>query len=76
MTMPKSVRREPQKFTVDEFLRGETGLPEKIELERGIIGPYSDDGIRTLLANWGADKVVAVTGPEIWRAALKAFEQH
>ena len=27
-----------------------------------------------LLANWGADRVIAVTGPAVWREALVAFE--
>ena len=72
--MPKTMRREPQKLTVDEFFSADAGLPEKIELDRGTIGPYSDAGIQTLLANWGADKVIAVTGPDVWREALAALE--
>ena len=70
--MPKAVKRKPQKITVDEFLYGDTGLPEKMELDGGMIGPFSDRGKLTLLANWGVDKVTRLTGPEIWREALAA----
>src|SRR5262249_25064937 len=51
--MPKTVQRKPQKVTVDELLDyEETGMPEKMELIGGVIGPFSDRGKLTLLANW------------------------
>ena len=73
--MSKSVKRQPQKFSADEFLRGDLGLPERTELVKGMIGPFSDEGMRTLLANWGVDKIIEVTGPGIWREALAAQER-
>ena len=73
--MPKTLTRAPQRFTVDEFLSEDADLPHKMELINGVIGPYSDAGKLTLLANWGADKIVALTGPEIWREALAALEK-
>ena len=72
--MIKRVLRQPQIFAVDEYLSDDAGLPEKMELWDGMIGPYSDDGIQTMLANWGADKVIQVTGPDVWRAAQKAID--
>ncbi len=72
--MPKFLKREPQPFTVDDYFAADNGLPEKIELWDGMIGPYGDAGVQTMLANWGADRVVAVTGPEVWREALAAYE--
>ena len=73
--MPKALQRKPQRFTVDEMFAADTGLPEKVELWNGIIGPYSDNGKRSLLANWGADEIVKLTGPDIWREALAALEK-
>ena len=73
--MPKSVTRKPQKFTVDEYLSEDTGLPEKIELWDGEIGPYSDAGMLSMLANWGADRIIAATGPDVWREALAARDK-
>lgn len=70
--MPKSLQRHQQKFTVDDYYSA--SLPEKIELWHGVIGPYSDDGKRSLLANWGADEIIRLTGPEIWWEALAAGE--
>ena len=72
--MPKSVKRAPQPLTVDEFFAEDTGLPEKIEMCDGMIGPYSDAGLQTMVANWGADRIIAVTGPEVWREALRAYD--
>lgn len=74
--MSKLVRCEPQPVTADEFLSDGSGLPEKIELVQGVIGPYSDAGKLTLLANWGADDVMRLTGPEIWRAALATYDKN
>jgi hypothetical protein len=71
--MPNVLRR-PQSVTKAAFLSPESGLPEKIEYVRGEIGPFDDRGIATLLANWGADRVIAVTGPEVWREALSAHD--
>ena len=45
-------------------------LPEKLELIDGEIGPFSDAAQLAMLANWGADKIVALTGPDVWREAL------
>ncbi len=73
--MLKPVSRSPQQFTVDEYFSPLTDLPEKIELIDGEIGPYSDAAKLALLANWGADKIVALTGTDLWLetiAALKA----
>jgi len=73
--LSKRVRREPQKFTVQEFLFGDVGLLEKVELVNGEIGPYSDAGKLTLLANWGADEIIRLTGPQLWRETLAAFDK-
>lgn len=72
--MPRQVQRQPQLMTAREFLSAEAALPERIELVRGAIGPYGDEGMRTLLANWGADRVIEVTGPEVWCEALAAYD--
>jgi hypothetical protein len=73
--MPKQLTRAPQRFTVDEYFSEDAGLPEKMELWDGEIGPYSDAGKQTLLANWGADEIIRLTGPEIWREALAALDR-
>lgn len=70
--MPKTLKRESQGFTVNEYFSPDTDLPEKMELWDGIIGPFSDAAKLALLANWGADKIVDLTGPEIWREATAA----
>ena len=70
--MPKILKRAAQKFTVDEVYSDDTDLPEKMELRNGVIGPFSDKAKRALLANWGADKILKLTGPEIWREAIEA----
>ena len=74
--MARKVERRPQAVSASEFLSAENGLPEKMELVRGQIGPFSDTGIVTLIANWGADRVIAATGPEIWREALAARDKN
>jgi hypothetical protein len=71
--VPKMIRREAQLVSKAEFFSAELGLPEKVELDHGVIGPYSDAGKLTLLANWGADDIIRLTGPEIWREALEHF---
>ena len=71
----KQVHREPQEITAEEFLHANLGLPEKIELVDGLIGPISDHGMQTLLANWGADRILRVTGSEVWREALAALDK-
>ena len=71
--MPNPMTRNPQPITVKEFLSEENPLPEKVELVRGVIGPYSVAGKLTLLANWGADDILRVTGPDVWRDALAAL---
>jgi hypothetical protein len=73
--MPKPLTRQPRKFTVDEYFSDDTDLPEKMELHDGVIGPFSDKAKLALLANWGADKIVALTGPAIWREAIEALEK-
>ena len=72
--MPITVGRKPRRFTVDEVLSDEAGLPEKMELINGIIGPFDNQGKVTMLANWGVDEIIRLTGPEIWREALAASE--
>ena len=66
------VAREPLSFTKDEFLRARAMLPERLEFVRGDIGPFSDEAVRMLIANWGADRIVAITGSEVWRQAAEA----
>lgn len=73
--MPFVIAREPRNFTVDEYFSEDADLPEKMELWDGVIGPYSDTGKLTMLANWGADDILRLTGPQIWREALAAFEK-
>jgi hypothetical protein len=73
--MPKTLQRKPQRFTVDEYFSEDADLPEKMELIDGVIGPFSDKAKLALLANWGADKVVRLTGPDIWREVLRAREK-
>ena len=70
--MPKALTRKAQKFTVDEFLSNEADMPDRMELVEGVIGPFSDKAKLALLANWGADRIVRLTGPEIWREAIEA----
>lgn len=74
LAIPKTVARKPQPITVDEFLSEDAGLPEKVELIDGEIGPYSDAGKLTLLANWGADEIIRLTGRDVWFAALAALD--
>ncbi|MEQ1695950.1 MAG: hypothetical protein ABL901_08935 [Hyphomicrobiaceae bacterium] len=71
--MPKQLHRARQAFTVKAFLSGEADLPEKVELVNGEIGPYSDAAKLSLLANWGADEIIRLTGPQIWHDALAAW---
>jgi hypothetical protein len=66
----KPLPRKPRKYTVDEFF--EAGLPRKMELIYGEIGPFSDDARHALLANWGTDAIVRLTGAEVWRKAIGA----
>ena len=73
--MPKTLTRKPQKFTVDEYFSPDTDLPEKMELHNGTIGPFSDKAKLAMLANWGADRIVKLTGPGIWREAIAAAEK-
>ena len=71
--MPKTVSRAPEQFTVDEYFSPATDLPEKIELIDGEIGPFSEAAKLALLANWGADKIVSLTGPTIWLETIAAL---
>ena len=73
--MTRKVAREPQPVTTKEFLSRDLGLPERVELVRGVIGPYSDEGKLTLLANWGAADIVRLTGSEVWLKAIAACEE-
>jgi hypothetical protein len=70
--MPKHLQQQPQKFTVDEYFSDDTDLPHKIELIDGVIGPFSNQAKIALLANWGVDSIIALTGPEIWMTAIAA----
>ena len=70
--MPHTMRREPQPFTKPDYFAAVSDLPERVEFVRGEIGPYSDVGKLTLLANWGADEIIRLTGPDVWREALAA----
>ena len=67
--------RPPRGFTVDQYLSDEVDLPSKLELVDGEIGPFSDQAKTALLANWGADAIVRLTGPAIWREAIAAHER-
>jgi hypothetical protein len=67
------VAREPRKYTKADYFASVHDLPERVEFAYGEIGPYSDEGKRILLANWGVDEVIRLTGPEIWREALAAL---
>ena len=68
--MAKEIGREPQEYTVEEYF--EADLPRKMELIDGVIGPFEDTAKLALLSNWGADEIIRLTGPEIWRDALTA----
>jgi hypothetical protein len=46
---------KPRYFTVDDVYSEDSDLPEKMELISGVLGPFSDKAILTLLTNWGAD---------------------
>lgn len=72
--MLRTIRREPQPIDVDEYFSEDADLPEKLELVDGMVGPFSDAGKRTMLANWGADEIIRLTGPDVWRAALAALD--
>jgi hypothetical protein len=74
LNMAMTVQREAQPVAKDDFLTGSGGLPERVEFVQGVVGPYTDTGKLTLLANWGADEVLRLTGPEVWRAALAAHD--
>ena len=72
--MSIAVGRPGREFTFDEYLSREVGLPRKLELVDGVIGPFSDAAKRALLANWGTDAILRLTGTAIWREALDAYE--
>jgi hypothetical protein len=72
--MSKPMGSGAKSFTADEFLSDDVDLPRKMELHDGVIGPFSDMAKRALLANWGADEIIALTGPEVWREALAALD--
>jgi hypothetical protein len=72
--VPRTVEREPQSVSKADFLTEAGGLPRPVEFVCGVVGPYSDTGKQTLLSNWGADDIMRLTGPEVWRAALAAYE--
>jgi hypothetical protein len=73
IAMSFKVRREAHKFTKADYFTALPSLPERVEFAYGEIGPYSDEGKRTLLANWGADEVIRLTGPDVWQQALAAL---
>lgn len=68
------MQREPQEITKEEFLTEAGSLPRPVEFVRGVVGPYSDTGKLTLLSNWGADEIMRLTGPEVWRVALAGHD--
>ena len=68
--MRKPLSRKPRQFTVDEYFAAD--LPRKLELIDGEIGPFGDDARHALLANWGTDAIIALTGADVWRKALGA----
>lgn len=72
--MPEQMRREPQPVTKAEFVSDEAGLLNRMEWVRGEVGPFSDAGKRALLTNWGADQIIRITGPDVWREALAAYD--
>ena len=72
--MPSELKREPQLLTKEEFLRADE-LRGRVEFVRGVVGPCSDSGKLTLLANWGADEIIRLTGAEVWRDALRAMDK-
>lgn len=73
--MPKKPTRKPQRFTVNDYFSDDTDLPEKMELIDGVIGPFSDKAKVALIANWGVDHIVKLTGPDVWREAIAALER-
>lgn len=73
--MPKKPTRKPQRFTVNDYFSDDTDLPEKMELVDGVIGPFSDKAKVALIANWGVDHIVKLTGPDVWREAIAALER-
>ncbi|MDX2290304.1 MAG: hypothetical protein NW217_15985 [Hyphomicrobiaceae bacterium] len=72
--MPKQAGPELQRFAAAEYCSEDAGRPEKLDLWDGVIGPYSDAGNLSLFANWGADEIVRLTGPDIWRETLAAID--
>lgn len=73
--MAKTLKRKAQALSIDDYLSPEVDLPEKLELIEGEIGPFSDAAKLALLANWGADTIVALTGPQVWREAIAAIDR-
>ena len=72
--MTVKLGRKSLQFTVDEYLSDDVDLPRKLELVDGVIGPFSNRAKKALLANWGADAIIKLTGPEVWREAINAIE--
>jgi hypothetical protein len=70
--MPRAVQREAQSLSKQEFYAHVEDLPGRVEFVRGVIGPYSDTAKLVLLANWGVDDIIRLTGPEVWQEALAA----
>ena len=64
-----------RQFKVDQYFSDDVNLPRKLELVDGEIGPFSEKAKLALLANWGADEILRLTGSEIWHEAIKAFER-
>jgi len=73
--MAKTLDRSPRKFDFDEFLSTKVDLPHKLELIDGIIGPFSNRAKLALLANWGTDAIIKLTGPDVWIEALEAAKR-
>jgi hypothetical protein len=70
IVMRKPLLRKPRKYTVDEYFAADP--PRKMELIDGEIGPCSDDARLALLANWGVDASLELTGADVWRKAIGA----
>jgi hypothetical protein len=59
--MRRAVQREPQDNSKEEF-RYAAEIPHRLEFVRGVIGPFPDAARLVLLANWGADDIIRLTG--------------
>ena len=75
MAMNKSdwdIRREPRKWTKEEWDRRLYQAPEKIEFAGGIFGDDEErmTVLAMLLENLGIDRAVRLGNPADWKAAV------